>query len=409
MNIPTKPYITCLAILVLCFNFGCKKEVLDSEEKKLSGVTVYDDNSIRIPLDIVAGNGFLLSAYHTWEAPFFKFMLTDNNGEQRWTKDFGLTSVSGMLAEMDGTFTIFDSKRLINIDVNGTILKDVPDFLSVISGFKIVHVTLNRAGNYFMYGSIAPTAAFTNYAFAYEITPSGVTVFKKIYVAGTSYTGCSQTTDGGYLFLGNRYFSNPTLPTKFFVCKMSSTGTINWINYHTPPGKGLNQGSNDLYTHDIIESNDGNYFCFVGNSNTDIDHVSRVYKLTPEGNLLDSLDINVANKNILAGRNKFDNGADSYPGINGYCSVKKSDGTYEVYLNKRTFEETIPNSSFKKGNQSYTVHFNDDLSINYSGNLQNSYTDYFTSVCLNSDGRTVAFGFISSFGNRNKPILLIYE
>jgi hypothetical protein len=399
-------YIGMLIYVCVLLFPGCKKDSLTAEESSVTGVKVYDDNSIRIPLDIVAGKGFMLSAYYTREAPFYRFMLTDNSGNHLWTKDFGVTGVTGILAENDGTFTIFDNARLINIDVNGSILKDIPDFLSEISGYLTLHVTLNSDGNYFFYGS---SSVLNLYAFAFEITHSGVTVFKKSYVAGTIFTGCRQTPDGGYMFFGNRYLISASLPTSFFLCKMSSVGVVDWIKYHTPPGGGLDQGPNYLYTHDILESGEGNYFCFVGQSELDIDHASRIYKVSPDGMLLDSTDITFSGKNILAGRNKFGYGIGAYPGVNGYCSVKKPDGTYKVFLNNSTFEEEIATAELLKGNKSFAVNFNDDLSFEKEEYLQNRYPDYFTAVCLNSDGRTVAFGYISSLGNRNKPIILITE
>jgi hypothetical protein len=190
---------------------------------------------------------------------------------------------------------------------------------------------------------------------------------------------------------------------------MSSGGVVDWIKYHTPPGGGLDQGPNYLYTHDILESDEGNYFCFVGQSELDIDHASRIYKVSPDGSLLDSTDIALAGKNIFAGRNKFQYGLSAQPGVNGYCSVKGPDGTFKVFLNNSTFEEQISTAEILKGNQSFAIHFNDDMSLKKEKYIQKEYTDYFTAVCLNSDGRIAALGLISSLGNRNKPIILFSE
>lgn len=399
-------YIYFLISMFALFFTGCKKDDLNSEEKSITGVKVYDDTSIRIPLDIVAGQGFLLSAYYAREAPFYRFMLTDNRGNHLWTKYFGVTGITGILAENNGTFTIFDNARLINIDTDGNIVADIPDFLSEIGGYLTSHVTLNKDGNYFFYGTISNFGP--NYAFAFEITHDGTKIFKKIYTAGSIFTGCQQTSDGGYLFFGNFYNISP-LYTRFFLCKMSSSGTVEWMKNHTSPDNALNQGPNYYYTHDILETNDGNYICFVGNTDLDIDHASRIYKVSPDGMLLDSTDITFSEKNILAGRNKFGYGITSYPYVNGYCSVKKPDGTYQVFLNNSTFEEEIATAELLIGNRSFAVNFNDDLSFKKEENLQNQYTDYFTAVCLNSEGRIAALGFISSFGNRNKPVIIIFE
>jgi hypothetical protein len=383
---------------------GCKKDALTGEGKSISEIKVYDDNSIRYPLQVVAGSGTLLSAYYTWDGAC-RFMLTDNNGRHLWTKEFGVTTISSMLAENDGTYTIFDNKRRITIDVAGNIVNEDPDFLVELDFYKTVHVMLNNKGNYFFYGTSTLLPNFPHNAFAFEITHSGVMEFKKLITTSTVFTGCQLTSDGGYLFLGNQFFGN-SQPTRFFICKMGSAGVVEWVKYHASPGSGLGANLNYYYTHDLLESNDGNYFCFVGSTDPDVSTAARIYKVTPGGDLVDSTDVNFAGKNIFAGGNENSTEYYSQPDMNGYCSLKRPDGSFLVYFNN--MGET--NAAYAVGgNQTFTVHFKDDLSIEHVGYLQSIYSDYFTSVCRTSDGRNAAFGYISSFGGLEKPVILISE
>jgi hypothetical protein len=190
---------------------------------------------------------------------------------------------------------------------------------------------------------------------------------------------------------------------------MGPAGVVDWVKYHAPPGPGFGVNYNYYYTHDLLETNDGNYFCFVGSSDPDVSTAARIYKVTPGGDLLDSTDINFAGKNIFAGGNEDPSGFDSNgydSNMNGYGALKKSNGSYLVYLNN--MGET--NAAYAVGgNQTFTVHFKDDLSIEHVGYLQSIYSDYYTSVCITSDGRIAAFGYISSFGGLEKPVILISE
>jgi hypothetical protein len=384
---------------------GCTKETLSDEDKAVTRVNVYDDANIRIPLEIVAGNGTLLSAYYLYDTNNISFLLTDDKGKQIWIKDFNVTELTGMVAENDGTFTLFDNRRRINIDVNGNVLSDEPNFLAEIGDYGIMHVIINRAGNYFFYGTNTTFSAFVRYGFAFEITHSGLKVFKKIFTINTIFTGCQLTPDGGYLFLGN-YTPANSFPSQFFICKMSSGGVISWTKNHISPGSGVTDGKNYFYTHDLLESNDGNYFCFVGSANFDITTAARIYKVNPDGELIDSTDINFAGRNIFAGGSENNLSTISYPRLNGYCSARKSDGTFVVYLNNMG----LTNASYAVGgNQTFSFHFNDDLSLNHLDYIQNIYPDYFTSVCKTSDDKIALFGLINSFGGYEKPAILISE
>jgi len=265
---------------------------------------------------------------------------------------------------------------------------------------------LNKNGNYLIYGR--STAFAPNYALAFEITHDGVTVFKKIFLVNTIFTGCRQTPDGGYLFLGN-LFDGP-ISTRFFICKMSVTGNVDWVKYHAPPGLGTSiPDFYSYFTHDIIESGDGNYLCFVGSVNPENSNVSRVYKVDPNGELLDSIAISFGTKNIFVGGNEHKNEFSGYPRTNGYCAAGKKDGTFLAFLNNAAISENISNTSALKGSQAFRLNFDNNLTVKYTRNLQTSYPDYFTSVCTTSDGRIAAFGYISSFGGYNKPVILITE
>lgn len=389
---------------------GCKKDTLSTDEIDITAVRVYNDTGILIPMEVVAGKGNLLSVYQANSAPQFRFMLTDNSGNHIWTKDFGINAsggrgVSGVVAEDDGTFTIFSNSRRVNIDADGNVLKDDPDFLSAINSSFPTKVMINKNGNYFIYGMIG--LSFPNYALAFEITHSGATVFKKIYTSNTLFTGCQQTADGGYLFLGSSY--SGMINSRFFVCKTSPTGIVEWINYHTPPGPANNPNNYSFFTHDIIAITDGNYLCMVGSTNPDVDNTSRIYKVDPEGGLLDSIDIKFDAKNMFIGGNENNTYASDFPSMNGYCAVKRPDGRYAAFFNNGKLEEVIKNTSALRGSRTFRMNFNDDLSAERSQYLQNYYADYISSVCTTSDGKIAAFGYISSFGDYNKPVLLISE
>src|SRR5690349_9325653 len=115
-----------LGILLLLI-YSCKKEPLSSYDTATVGMVVCDDDSIALPVTIAAGDDCLLSAYTT-TAGRLKFNLTDNNGKLIWQKQFGITSISKILWERDGTFTLLTNTKLINITKEGVVRNTISPF-----------------------------------------------------------------------------------------------------------------------------------------------------------------------------------------------------------------------------------------------------------------------------------------
>jgi hypothetical protein len=411
---------------------SCQKDSLSPEEKEISSVNIYPDSTIILPVEVVAGQNCLLSAYFTNKGKF-NFILTDNNGKFIWEKQFGITqpfnsntlpALTAMLAESDGTFTVFNGDRLINFDKDGVVLRDIPDFLSSIpanagssvSGHRVIHVFQTKNGNYFFYGSY--TVLGTYYGFAAEINHTdGTLIFRKVFEVHTQFTGCQMTPDGGYLLLGARIPASFIHSTRFVLLKLAADGTTLWSKKYALdvnlPLTATSTSINNLYTHEIVETNDGNYLCFISSPSYLIsDQKTRVYKISPDGVLMDSVFININNYNIIAGgrsQSASTLNPTTYANSNGYGVIEKDNGNIRVYMQSDRFNVVQQTASIVNGVHTFYSEIDQDLNIIHSANVQNAYYDNINSVCKTSDGKIASFGLITSFGFDYKPVLIITD
>jgi hypothetical protein len=415
--------IYCRLLFIIGFAisfFSCRKEHNFSPyDTSANGFRVYDDSSMVLPIEVVAGNNNLLCAYYTREGTV-KMMLTDNNGNKKWVNQFGLTTVRGMLKEADGTFTVFSDKRMINFKEDTVLLKNDSNFLNILTGYNVMHVVLNKNNNYFFYGNYYTGSS---YAFAAEISHDGTVLFKKFYSIWGTVTGCQFTDDGGYLFFGNIPPHGSVLSADFFLTKANSAGIEEWTKSHVldtlptvnPGGTigGANYGySRSSYTNDILPSGDGNYYCFTNSPDiVAADQRARIYKVNVNGDLLDSTYIESGakyNRYIGAQTNTCHYGTSNAYGT-GYGVLRKKNGSFVCYMQAGLFGATGGSNTIAADCNSFYVNIGSDLKINNIHFIQKSYSDCFNSVCETSDGKTIAFGLIASFGSYYKPILIFND
>ncbi len=432
---------------VIIQSFSCKKDSLSKYDTAVNNIKIFEDDSIALPITVTAGNNCLLSAYNTFSGQL-KFNLTDNKGNLIWQKQFGVNNINSILKENDGTFTILSGLRLINIDVNGTVLRDVPDaFPGLSSSSVIFQARINKINNYVLVGAYNFVLPFgSQKAFAAEYTHDGTPVFSKSYidtswipnvvVAGnySAITGCELMDDGGYMFYGNYYiaiFHNWNNEVRHIIMRTDNLGTPIWQKYNllvdsvgqqtsfpAPPAfVGPVPFSTDVYgyhyqafSNEVMRTADGNFLCFINMPDYSAsDQRARVYKFDPNGNTLDSAFIDVAKYN------RFMGGPACYyktPGSNtksyscGSGIVKNADNTFSICMQNGFFGSKGLTSSYLGESRSFVVRIDQDLNILDKHFIQDHYTDCFTSVCKSSDGHSVYFGLISSFGNSYKPALI---
>jgi len=439
-----------VAVIFTCLLqcFSCKKDALTKYDTAVDKIKIYDDDSIALPITVTAGNNCLLSAYNTISGQL-KFNLTDNNGKLIWNKQFNVKNISALLKENDGTFTIISGSRLINIDVNGTVLKDQPDaFPGLYSGSMIFHASINKINNYILTGSFNFTQPFTSVkAFAAEYTHDGTQVFQKSYIDTnwipnvivmgnySAITGCELMDDGGYMFYGNFYvsmFHDWNNEIRHIIIRTDKLGNDLWYKYDLlvdtvgqsvqfaaePPFVGNPTILRDIYgynfmaySHELMRTADGNYLCFINLPNySSHDQRARVYKIDPNGNTLDSAFLDFGKYNRFMGSGAYyykypTSNIKSYSCGNGV--VRNPDNTFSICMQNGFFGSKGLTNSYPSESRTFVVRIDQDLNILDKHYFQNNYTDCFTSVCKSSDGRTVYFGLISSFANSYKPALII--
>lgn len=438
-------YTTTVFTLIL-ISLSCKKDSLSKYDTAVKKMVVLDDDSIALPIAITAGDNCLLSAYNTISGDL-KFNLTDNNGKLIWQKQFDIKSISKILREPDGTFTIFPGdRRIINIDKDGTVLRDDPAFMDSLFGASIIfNAYIDKNNNYVITGQNGVGAYGVNRAFATAYTHDGVFIFQKNYIDTnwipnsvvlgnySAITGCELMDDGGYLFFGNAYyavFRDFRNEVRFDLVRTDNHGNILWEknnllldSSHVPDPMGGFPYSNQLpfnmdtygfhmqsYTHEILRTADGNYLCFLNMPDyLASDQSARVYKFDQNGNTMDSIHINFGRYNRYTGclsnyyRYSPPNGR-TYSAGEGV--VKNADNTFSICMQNGFFAAKGLTNSYLGDSRSFVVRIDQDLNILDTRYIQNYYTDCFNSVCKSSDGRTVFFGLISSFGNSYKPALL---
>jgi len=438
------PWIfTFLFFSFVIFSSSCRKDTLSKYDTALDNMKIFEDDSIALPVAVAAGDNCLLSAYNT-SAGRLKFNLSDNNGKLIWEKQFGINSIAKILKENDGTFSIFPGNhRIINISKDGTVLRDDPQFMDSLYGDAVLfNVLLDKGNNYIVTGIYGTGLYGVNRPFASGYRHDGTFMFQKglvdtapgpnTVVSGnySAISGCEFTDDGNYLFFGNTYYVWPyrnILVYTFF--KINPTGQLLWKKEYVlrdslqiPDPRGGPPFSNQLplntsvfgfhpesFTHEIMRTADGNFLCFLNVPDyMASDQSARVYKIDQDGNVLDSAFINFGRYNRLMGSRslyyRYTNVDKSY--TCGDAVVKNADNTFSICMQNGFFGAKGLTNSYLGESRSFVVRIDQDLNILDTRFLQSYYTDCFTSVCKSSDGRTVYFGLISSFGNSYKPVFV---
>jgi len=434
---------------ILTFSLSCKKDSLSKHDTAAQNMVVFEDDSIALPIAVAAGDNCLLSAYNTISGDL-KFNLTDNNGKLIWQKQFEIQSIGKIIWEPDGTFAIFPGgKRIININKEGTVVRDDPEFMDslYVSSGQIFNAFIDKSNNYIITGMYGLGTYGIHRAFASAYTHEGEFIFQKEYIDSSyipnsvtlgnysAITGCEFMDDGGYIFFGNAYyayFHDFHNQVRFQVVRTDRLGNILWHKNNLLIDSSLIKGVNmsppftnqlpynmDIYgfhpesfTHEIMKTADGNYLCFLNTPDyLATDQSARIYKFDEDGNMLDSAAINfgIYNRYMggLSNYYRYTNAIRSYSCGDGV--VKNADNTFTICLQNGFFAAKGLTTSYLGDNRSFLVRIDQDMNVLDARYIQNYYTDCFNSICKTSDGRTACFGLISSFGNTNKPAMLIYQ
>lgn len=422
------------ALLFLCYS--CNKDSLSKYDTAVVNMKIFDDDSIALPISVTAGDNCLLSAYNTSSGEL-KFNLTGNDGKLIWQKQFEVNSISAILKENDGTFSIISGLRLINIDRDGMVLRDVADaFPGLFQDPLLFGARINRNNNYIIYGMYSTGQLGFNRAFAAEYRHDGTQIFMKQYIDTIgnvlsnrcAITGCEFTDDGGYIFSGNFYAAYWTTATDLMmynIIRTDNEGLVIWQKHHVlldsldlvyyssdqlPFNTNVYGYHEHSFTHEVMRTADGNYLCFVNVPDyLSPDQSARIYKIDPDGNMIDSTFIDFAKYNRFMGGLSY---YYKYSGSNtksyscGDGIVKNSDNTFSICMQNGFFGSKGLTSSYLAESRSFVVRIDQDLNILDTRYLQSYYSDCFNSACRSSDGRTVYFGLISSLGNKYKPALI---
>lgn len=413
-------YLIVFSIAISSF-IGCEKDDVNIDSGTYR-VKVYNDSLAGIDnpdAKIAAGAGRLYMTYGQggWNGVtvgYFTFagysvdysvqvMSTDNDGTFLWRNKLPISNVSvGGLMELNNgnclvvafknDWSFSDQIYLITYDSNGQLAStDSVVFAIPINGLPSINtmkLMKTPNGNFILYGNFQDSNGWQAYAFEY--TQNFNLTWAKAYnyfpsvppfnYPGTFVTGCSNTPDGGYLFVGGAT-PDPTI-TYFgiIVIKTNSTGDTIWtknFDFEHDELVDFNASGN------IIPLTNGNYrFNFTSGVGKAL---MSIYEINALGDSVNAITIDEMNQNY------------------GAVMLPDNDGGSFALMNTNSVSGGI----FHLRNTMY-LNFNSGLKIVSKGKFQTQTTDVLTAACITSEGKKACFGMIQSYGaSYSKPELII--
>jgi hypothetical protein len=403
-------YISFIAIAAsVC---SCNQLKFSTPDISTQGLRVIADSHIAYPFKIVTANNVLLSSYATLEGGS-TLLKTTLAGGYIWDVHFKGVQIKDMVINDDGTYALLGTNLgfpnipyifFYNYSDAGVMLKNdsflFTQFLSQKEEYwSEVKMIKGADNNYIFWGNYrnSKDKAIPSKTVIVKISSKGQIIWSKGYnPTSDSYqlSSCQTEASGGYALLGS---VNPVTLTsggnsKFFILKITEQGIIS-KEYIYPTGTSNGRWFNPFSasTSDIIIDQTGTYYCFV---NPNIEQSAKlssfIYKIDNAGKLIDTLELNYQKENTIQ------------------AALLSKPDQIMVISNRSPTQST--SNIFIQQNAYYTYIKTSTLSDSTHGDFQRYYTDYFSSLCLLSDGRVAMLGMIQSLGsNYYNPVILIRE
>ena len=396
-----KAYITLILLTGLIIS--CQKEQ-SLDDHAIRDILVFDEDDLGPAVGAVAGNDVLLLIYSDIRN-LMHFKLTDQNGNEFWTKTYGLKVVpeSGLgvsdfavVADSDTSFALFYEGDLIRINYEGIELSRQPDFygLGNIQDTRIVDVVMTSDDHYLMFGQFSLSG---NRAFIAEYDRSGQRRFLTPFTVNVTYayneiTGAIALPDGGHFLAGASAPGDLVRPTQVFFLTIDAAGTLQSSILH-------DFDSLDLRGSDFVRMKDGIYgYLLSPADNGTNDGRARFLTIDPSGNLVDTTFIDLS-------RDNFGGGTSPYRGSG---LTLREDGTVIGVMNSdiEFIEEFLLGITGNFQNHHYSYIYNLDATGDLVSQrfLNRNYSNYYNSVTSLNDGRVMIFGTTLGYGERQQLV-----
>jgi hypothetical protein len=284
---------------------------------------------------------------------------------------------------------------------------------NIISGMLGMKILITVDG-YHLSGTASLLTPGVTAGFAIKLNMVGAEVWEHSYIfpqqadAGTSITGSAET-DGGFILFGNVQTdlksiteTSPSMSiSKFFIMQSNKTGdTIPGTTFYTTSNYNDSLKTYSGYycgTSDIIDGEDGYYYACAFNTlfntpsqfpfavYTDDDNSARIFKISDEDSLVDSIRVKFDVQNQVADL------------------VKKNDGG--LFIGFNPFRQG--NFAFVGERHSFIANVSSGFQLQNVSSIQNQYSDYLGSVYLMPDRHYAIETMIQSLGKEHNKLEVI--
>jgi hypothetical protein len=398
-----RQYLRHIVLLFILVISSCSKES-SSTDQEVTSVRVYEDANIKVALGAVPGDNVVLLIYADNEDELF-FKLLNNNGDELWTRSYGLTLKSSsadgtadfqVIEDIENSYAIFHEAKLIRIDYQGNIIFQDDDFYqSTFQSVILYRVMINDQQNYILLGAASVSG---NRAFMAEYDRTGQRLSFTLFTINVSYTNCFtdlvKLDDGGYLLAGTAASDLRGQPSYFFTVEIGDSGQqVNTQYYRQNDFKGTGK--------ELIQLKDGKLGYLV--SPLDLlspDGRSRLYILNDNGAILDTSYVNIARSNFGAG-----NGP--YLGV-GLEVLPDGSMIGLMHTNTEVSLGVVGGvvGNFESAHFSYLYKLDQLGRLTQSDKIPLTYSNYINSIARLSDGKMLLFGHTLSYGERPQLICI---
>lgn len=405
MRIRYKSFILLILFTQIILLDACKKAAEPLPFLHASNIKIYNNDSILFPIAVVAGDNNILCAYGSYNAKV-KIMITDFSGNILSEKQIDVLGGAPIDFTYDGNdhYSLFNYFKY-NISSNA----DTFGFKSLFfTNAGLIDKYLSRAlsdgaGNYYIMGTNIDMAYPSGFfiktdSMGYELLSYQVPSINQTF---QSVTGMCPAFGGGYMLLTSVCGSPATVKSCFKLIKLKENGTLDWMKIHFASSNSYYATS--LVTNSIFQTSDGNYMCFINDSK--YVPYPRAYKVNPDGDVIDSVNLNFGRLNVLSGQQRqFQNGFYSA----GYGVAQDENGNFLISLQNDTLSQTLWTNTVHSQIHSSTIKMDQNLNVTYNGNIQHYQSDCFNSVARLKNGKLVVFGMID-INNKGFHPALIFE
>ncbi len=379
-----------LFLILIAFLFStCKEDENSIGNLKTKRISILPEDSIYWSVGAVAGEGVVLLVYVDYSLNY-KFKLIDNAGNEIWTKTFGYKYNSANVVNMevifdtDETFSIFYGNGLKRVNTNAEIIFEKTDFFVPLSGASIYKVVKGNNDTYLCLGT------YSSRALVAEFSKTGTMNYFKLFALNINslneFTGAVKTKSGGYLVAGSFASNTTNIENALFLMELSANGTVLSNSITT-------MDSCKCRGRELIEVGENTYAYLVSPTSSDSkDKRSRLYFLNDTAEVLNVKYLDLSEYNYGAGYAPFFGNGLVKTNLGKLNGIIKSANDGPKNLSGPQYDYYYAVDGMYSQIESYFINKN--------------YSNYYTSIVNQSDGKVLIYGTTLSLGDELKLILI---